>query len=299
MEYEKFLFWYCKRGIPAPRYAYHYLNRFLDFNADMRAVYTVFSQHGSEALLEARDKIGKHVSGTVAHANLAEYDIPDYPQVKVRESGWKAGDLLLQVDMKSANHQVFHKMDTGGFPGTWEELCEQLGVAAYIAKSKRLRQVVYSKIARSYDNLPSKQNTLMSYLTRLLHTTAGVPAPTQLGSDSLTYFANDLTEAKTTRQNLLASSAEINLNVTTKLYRPRLLSRGKKQGYIHDILDDMGNVVSHELHGVPSYLAWGALVQMAGMPLDQRDLAHEVDGTLFYLDKSEVSHVERSAAPCK
>lgn len=299
MEYEKFLFWYCKRGIPAPRYAYHYLNRFLDFNADMRAVYTAFSQHGSEAMLEARDKVGKHVSGTVAHAKLASYVVPDNPRVKVREAGWKDGDLLIQVDLRSANHQMFHRMDADGFPKTWEELCEQLGVAAYIAKSKRLRQVVYSKIARSYDNLPSKQNTLMSYLTRLLHTTAGVPAPTQLGSDSLTYFANDLTEAKTTRQLLLASSEGLNLDVTTKLYRPRLLSRGKKQGYIHDILDDVGNVVAHELHGVPSYLAWGALVQMAGMSLDQRDLAHEVDGTLFYLDKSEVSHVERSAAPCK
>lgn len=296
---EQFLFWYCKRAVPAPRYAYHYLDRFLDFNADMRAVYGLFAANGSKPMLEARDKIGKHVSKTAANANLANYAVPDYPRVQTRESGWKAGDLLLQVDMKSANHQVFHKMDTDGFPRTWEALCEQLGVAAYIAKSKRLRQVVYSKIARSYDNLPSKQRRVMAYWMRLLHTTAGVPAPAQLGSDSLTYFANDLTEAKTTRQLLLASSEELNLDVTTKLYRPRLLSRGKKQGYIHDILDDMGNVAAHELHGVPSYLAWGALVQMAGMHLDQRDLAHEVDGTLFYLDKSEVSHVERSAAPCK
>lgn len=296
---EQFLFWYCKRAAPAPRYAYHYLGRFLDFNADMKDVYRLFAANGSTPLLEARDKIGKHVSKTVAHANLAAYDIPDCPQVQVRESGWRAGDLLLQVDMKSANHQVFHKMDTGGFPRTWEELCERLDVAPYIAKSKKLRQVAYSKIAGEYDNMPSKQNRVMAYWMRLLHTTAGVPAPTQLGSDSLTYLANDLTEAKTTRQLLLASSEELNLDVTTKLYRPRLLSRGKKQGYIHNILDDVGNVVAHELHGVPSYLAWGALVQMAGIPLDQRDLAHEVDGTLFYLDKSEVTHVERSAAPCK
>jgi len=44
MEYEKFLFWYCKRGIPAPRYAYHYLNRFLDFNADI-GLYTQYSRN--------------------------------------------------------------------------------------------------------------------------------------------------------------------------------------------------------------------------------------------------------------